>query len=146
MRRLKHDAALAVVAACLFFSGSFGTADAKPTCSGIAWHTLRDGTQYCPQSHGVLADVNWIRLSWSSWGGAVAVGRGYSAHDIFPDGRLSQYLRPIRLRLFSPRRCSAQLRIYSEITVTAYSHTGGTVVSHSTSSIPCNGETGGGNG
>jgi hypothetical protein len=122
------------------------TAGAAPDCGGVAWHTIRDGTQYCPRTHSVLADVNWVELSWSSWGGAVAIGRGYSAHDIFPHGRLSHYLTPIRIRLAAPRQCPHHLQVYSEITVSLYSHAGTRLVSRYTRSIPCSGETGGGNG
>jgi hypothetical protein len=145
-RNRRRSIAVVILAIAVLLSALTGVASARRNCSGIAWHTLRDGTQYCPRTHGLLADVNWIDLSWSSWGGTVATGHGYSAHDIFPNGHLAEYLSPIRIRLFDPKQCSAHLRVYSEITVSRYSHTGQKLLSRETRPIPCSGETGGGNG
>jgi|SRR5450759_1314097 len=142
-----------IAAAALSAPGTAAAIEGKPratparrSCRGIAWHTLRDGTQYCPSTHGVLADVQWVKLTWSSWGGPVANGRGYQAHDIFPNGILEEELTPIGIRLSGPKQCPRRRRIYSWITVTYYAESEINMAGRESRHIPCNGETGGGNG
>jgi hypothetical protein len=120
---------------------------ARRSCRGIAWHTLRDGTQYCPSTHSMLSDVGWVKLTWSSWGGPIANGRGYEDHRNYtPDGIRFEELTPIGIRLSGPKQCSRRLRIYSWITVTYYEASEGRNAGRESRHIPCNGETGGGNG
>jgi hypothetical protein len=112
-------------------------------CSGIAWYTLRDGAQFCPRRHSLLADVSLIDLSWSAWGISGAKGHGFEAHEIMPG---ESTLLPVGIHLSGSKTCPKGLRIYSQATITVYASHDRRVLSHETSAIPCNGETGGGNG
>jgi hypothetical protein len=120
--------------------------EAARHCSGIYWRTLRNGPQICPGFHGLLADVSLRRLKWSSWGGGEANGSGYYAHTVFPNSHLAYYLSPVTIRLSRPKLCRDGVRIYSYFEYTDYAPRSHRRVSRAAWPIPCNGETGGGNG
>lgn len=141
---------IGLIAVLIGAVASCGAASGAPVrsgaCTGVYWRTLRDGTQTCPSSHSLLADVTLRNLSWSSWGGAVASGRGGYAHTVYPNGHIGFYVVPATVRLSRPRVCSDGVRIYSYFEFSTFSPRTHRRIDHAAWPIPCDGETGGGNG
>lgn len=135
--------ALACIAAIGVEAG--GSAQARPSCSGAAWRTLRDGTQVCPRYHSLISDYALTHLRWTAWnaGEARATGTLSCVHHSYCRG-----LRPQRLsiRLSRAHVCADGVRIYSRYDqrlLPPYAQAG---PRRSGYRIPCDGMTGGGNG
>lgn len=100
-----------------------GTGAIGTHCAQVYWRTGRDGTQRCPTSHSVLADISYFDLHWIKWSAARADGYGVQlAFDdgTFPDGQPASIVQALRIELSRTLRCPDGRRIYTQLNGTVY--------------------------
>ena len=100
-------------------AGTVAGGRARVDCAGDTyWRTERDGDQRCPRTHGMIADLKYTRLRWSTWNRTDARGRGVGRRWNCTPRRCQWQTVPgnITIHLTRTRLCRDGRRIYTRAT------------------------------